>query len=316
MAVVESDGVTPAADQSLLPFGATERPYLSAGARQPLSAPEGEERVRRSLRLPPAVFGRGYLEAIADGELTRLATEAASRTNGIRGRLNRVSYNSERNPDAAPVHDHRPGQSGIVGRFGLKARIATLDEFAADALQGDMGLTTPVRPVEPPNPDGLSDDRRPGIDLPLSAVNALADYLRLIDIPPRPPEPTQGRALFTETLCAACHVPELMTRSDYPVRSLAGIAAPVFTDLLLHDMGTALADGVSDGTATGREWRTAPLIGLRFSSAMLHDGRARTIDEAIRAHAGPGSEANVAVDRFLALQPEARAELIHFVERL
>jgi CxxC motif-containing protein (DUF1111 family) len=316
MSVVNADGITTAADQTRLRFGATRRSYVAAGARQPIALPADRNNIRESTRLPPAVFGRGYIEAIADGEIERLAVAAAARTDGIRGRISRVRYDSEPNPGAL-VHNHRRGQQGIIGRFGLKARIATLDEFAADALQGDMGITSPLRPHEPPNPDGLDDDRKPGVDLPLDAVNALADYLRLIDIPKRDnAAQTRGAALFAATLCAACHVPDLATRADYPVKALAGIRAPVYSDLLLHDMGDDLADGVTDMGATSREWRTAPLIGLRFSSALLHDGRARGVEQAVLAHGGAGSEANISVVRFRALDADARATLVHFVEEL
>jgi CxxC motif-containing protein (DUF1111 family) len=90
----------------------------------------------------------------------------------------------------------------------------------------------------------------------------------------------------------------------------------VYTDFLLHDMGTGLADRVVDGDAGPREWRTAPLIGLRFFPAFLHDGRAKTVEEAVLAHRSPGSEANSSVDRFLALNPTDRRTLTTFVETL
>jgi CxxC motif-containing protein (DUF1111 family) len=315
MVVVERDGVTTGTDQSRLLFGQTQRPYVAAGATHPLLPPEKATGIRTSFRLPPAVFGRGYLEAIDGAEIERLAAAAAARTNGIRGRISRVRYDSEPNPGAA-THRHRPGEDGLIGRFGLKARIATLDEFAADAFQGDMGLTTPVRPKEPPNPDGLTDDRKPGVDLTLDAVNEVADYLRLLEIPRRAPESARGRELFAELACATCHVPSLATRADYPIRALAGRQAPVYTDLLLHDMGTELADGVTDMTATSRDWRTAPLIGIRFAATLMHDGRAHNVEEAVLAHEGSGSEANGSVARFRRLDSATRRELIRFVEGL
>lgn len=305
-----------------LPFGNTQRPYVSGGARTPLVTPGGAaaEGLRVSYRLPPAVWGRGYLESVSDGEIERLATAAAARPGPIKGRIHRVRCASEAAAAAASVHGagHRAGSTGLIGRFGLKARIATLDEFAADALQSDMGLTSPLRPRELPNPDGLADDGRPGIDVDWETVQALGDYVRLIEIP-RPtaaPAGVPGRVVFERAQCAICHVPELRTRPDYPVAALAGIAAPVYTDLLLHDMGAALADGVVDGDAGPREWRTAPLMGLRFMPALLHDGRARTVEDAILAHEGPGSEANDAVAVFRALGPADRDELLAFVRAL
>jgi CxxC motif-containing protein (DUF1111 family) len=202
-----------------------------------------------------------------------------------------------------------------VGRFGLKARNATLDDFSADALQGDMGLTSPLRPEELPNPDGLNDDDKPGLDVTAAQVDLLADYVRLVEIPPR--KDVQGGAeVFESAGCAACHVPSLRTRADFPIRALAGISAPLYTDGLLHDMGEALADGITDEAATGREWRTAPLCALRFLSSYLHDGRAATLEEAVQSHASPGSEANVSVDRFRALSASDRALLLSFLEGL
>src|SRR4030095_2977307 len=133
-------------------------------------------------------------------------------------------------------------------------------DFTGDALQGDMGITSPLRPNELPNPDGLTDDAKAGIDVPLESVQQRADYMGMIAIPRRESLPQRGAALFAQAKCDACHVPALKTRADYPIAALAGIDAPVFTDFLLHDMGDALADGVSgpDGEAGPRDWRSAP----------------------------------------------------------
>lgn len=315
MVVVEDDGITPAADQSKLPWGHTVRPYYTAGASIGIVPPEDDPSVRVSRRMPPPTFGRGYLEAIADEEIERVEAEQASRTDGISGRIHRVSYASEPNPETA-FHAFTKGQEGLIGRFGLKARIATLDEFAADALQGDMGMTSPLRPDELPNPEGLDDDEKEGTDLDLEAVNAVADYTRLLAIPKRAEAIDLGAAAFEKALCSACHVPSMRTRADYPIAALAGIDAPVYTDLLLHDMGDHLADGPAEGDASPREWRTPPLIGLRFVRDYLHDGRAKTLEEAILAHAGPGSEANASVAAFEALGVEDRTALLELVSRL
>ncbi len=316
-AMLGSDRSTPRPDQLPLRFGNTQRPFVAAGARTPIATPVGSTGLRVTYRLPPAVWGRGYLEAVDDQEIERVAAAAAARPGPIKGRIHRVRYGAEPNPGTR-VHAHALGTAGLIGRFGLKARIATLDEFAADALQSDMGLTSPLRPNELPNPDGLADDAKPGVDVSLETLNALADYVRLIEMPRRPNDGTQGRGptLFAETLCATCHVPRLRTRADYPIAALAGIEAPVYTDLLLHDMGSALADGIVDGDAGPRDWRTAPLVGLRFMVAYLHDGRAHSVAEAIALHEGPGSEANVAVTRFRALGPSDQAQLVDFVKGL
>lgn len=313
--VVRKMSVTDGSDSAFaLPHGNTERPYVIAGATTPLGAPPSSG-ARLTPRFPPAVFARGYLEAVSDEEIERVERAAKSRSGPIRGRIHRVRYEAEPNPrEGYPTREK--GQSGLIGRFGLKAKIASVDEFCADALQGDMGLTNPLRPVEHPNPDGLTDDLKPGIDVSLETVNLLADYVRLLELPERASAPERGAELFSAALCAECHVPALKTRADYPIKTLANIDAPLFTDLLLHDMGAGLADGVRDGDAGPREWRTAPLVGLRFFPALLHDGRAKSVEDAVLAHRSEGSEANVSVERFLALGQSERRVLLSFVESL
>ena len=284
-----------------LPFGTSERPYFTAGARLPVLAATSGAGVRVHYVLPPALFGRGYLDAIRDDVIRELALRAERRTGPIRGRLHRVRADGD--------------EAARVGRFGLRAQQASLSEFVADALLGDMGLTSATRPEELPGPEARLDDDKPGVDVDSEVVAALSDYVRLIEIPRRAAD-APGRRWFEQALCADCHIPELETRAQYPIRALAGIRAPVYTDLLLHDMGSALADGAGEGDASGSEWRTAPLIGLRFASAYLHDGRATNVEQAILEHGGPGSEATGSVERFRALAPSARAELVAFVEGL
>ena len=114
-------------------------------------------------------------------------------------------------------------------------------------------------------------------------------------------------------------MPTLKTRADYPIPQLAAIDAPVYTDFLLHDMGDALSDGLPDGVdgaAHARDWRTAPLIGLRFDKTFLHDSRAHTVEEAIFAHDSPGSEAHDSIARFQSLDATSRATLVAFVHEL
>jgi CxxC motif-containing protein (DUF1111 family) len=324
MSVVEADGVTPAADQSMLAFGHTVHPLGVAGVYSaelkptPILPPENQPDVKVTTRLGPPVIGRGYIEAIADSEIERVAAEQAARGDAIHGRVNRVAYGSEPNEDTR-FHNYQKGQI-VIGRFGLKARVATLDDFTADAFQGDMGITSPLRPVEFLNPDGLTDDDKPGVDVDYRSVNLRATYIRLLAIPARKTG-AAGTALFAATACATCHVPSLATRPDYPIADLAGIDAEVYSDLLLHRMGSELADGLPshpsvDGEADSFEWRTAPLIGLRFNRTLLHDGRARSIEEAVLMHRGEGSEANAAVDQFEALSATDRQTLLEFVEAL
>jgi CxxC motif-containing protein (DUF1111 family) len=316
MSVVEADGITASEDQSKLPFGNTVHPLLAAGATTPILPPEGDPSIKVTLRVGPPVLGRGYMEAILDSEIERVAAEQAARPDAIHGRVNHVIYASEHNPDTR-FHDHHKGDT-VIGRFGLKARVATLDDFTADALQGDMGITSPLRPTEIANPDGLTDDRKPGTDVTIDSVNKRAMYLRMIAIPRRPALEGQGADLFAQAKCAACHVPSMATRPDYPIAQLAGIQAFVFTDMLLHDLGDALADGTRgiDGEAGSRDWRTAPLIGLRFNRTFMHDGRALSIRDAIEDHASSGSEANESVDLFHAMDPAQQQALLEFVGAL
>jgi len=310
MAIVEADGITPAADQAALAYGHTVREGLAAGATTPIVPPDAAT-VKVTIRLGPPVLGRGYLEAVDDAELVRLEAAQAARTDGIHGKIGRAPFASVPNPD--PTYGSYQQGQVVLGRFGLKARIATLDDFTADAFQGDMGLTTPMRPAELANPDGLTDDQRAGVDLDLDHVDRIAFYLRRIAIPRRVGLTERGARLFEQAACAACHVPALRTRASYPIPQLAGIDAPIYSDLLLHDMGDALADGMTDGSATSRAWRTAPLIGLRFARTYLHDGRAHSVGEAVRAHDG---EAHGAALAFQALSPDDQQALIDYVSAL
>jgi CxxC motif-containing protein (DUF1111 family) len=315
MVLIGDDGA-PLDDQGGLPFGHTVRPQHIASASEGITAPEDRDDLLVTTRSPPAVFGRGYLEAILDSEIERVAAEQKQAAGEVSGRINRVVYRSEPNPDPT-FNAHRNGDTGLIGRFGLKARIATLDEFAADAYQGDMGITSPLRPDELPNPNG-PDDARPGVDIDADTVNRVADYMRALRIPARDEEALNGRGaeLFAEVGCDACHVPSLHTDPDYPLAPLADVDAPVYTDLLLHDMGPAFGDGLLDYDAKSTEWRTAPLIGLRHLRTYLHDGRAKSVEDAIEFHGGEGSEARGAVDRMLSLAEDERAELLRFVSAL
>ncbi|PZR09359.1 MAG: hypothetical protein DI536_22525 [Archangium gephyra] len=308
---VDFDG-RPTPGQPALPYGSVVRPYANSGAT-PLLAPMRDD-VKVSRRAGIPVMGRGWLEAVADSELVRVAAEQALRTDGVSGRINYVKWMSEPNSDTR-FHQHRLGDT-VIGRFGLKARQPMLDDFAADALQGDMGLTSPLRTHEVPNAEGLADDRKPGVDMTMAQTNALADYVRLIAIPRRKAANENGRQKFEAVGCNACHVPSLRTRDDYPIEQLAGADAPIFTDLLLHDLGPTLSDGIVDGDASASEWRTAPLIGVRFLTAFLHDGRAASVDEAIRLHGAEGSEAKSSVESYAALAEDDRVALLEYVSSL
>jgi CxxC motif-containing protein (DUF1111 family) len=277
---------------SLFLLGTTERPFVAGSATLPLLAPLGDN-ITTVRRLPPAVFGRGYLEAISDAEIERVASAASIRTSGVRGRPNRLA-------------------NGVIGRFGVKARVATLDDFTADALDNDMGITTPGRPTEPSGPEATATDEKPGIDFSGEQVALISDYVRLLSIPARKAQ-SDGLALFNRVGCGLCHVVSLHTDPQFRVHELADIDAPIYSDLLLHDMGEALSDGQHEGSAGPRDFRTAPLIGLRFLPVLMHDGRARTIIEAIDAHGADGSEGRESVSRYRTLLESERSALLHFV---
>ena len=317
--VVDATTRAPIADAPEMMYGGTERPFTTAGATIPLLAPTaarpGHELVQ-SRRIGPSVTARGYIEAVLDSEIERVAAEQATRTDAIRGRINRVTYRSQSVAGVAVPYAYN--QAGIIGRFGLKARVASIDDFVGEAFQGDMGLTSPLRPEELANPEGLRDDAKAGPDVTAEDVLTVGAYVRTLEIPGRAGAASNpaGKAAFEAANCAVCHAPGLRTRQDFPVVELAGMYAPIYSDLLLHDMGDALADGQVEEGAGPRDWRTAPLIGLRFQKAYLHDGRAATIEVAILKHAGPGSEANDSVARFKALPPDQRAALVAFVHGL
>jgi CxxC motif-containing protein (DUF1111 family) len=298
-AIVDRAG-EPADAARWLPYGSTARPRFAAGATRGVTAPVPAEpdRLLRSVRVGPAVFGRGWIEAVADESILAQERLQAGIAGPVSGRVNRLA-------------------DGRIGRLGVKARLADLESFAAEAFQGDMGLTSPRAPAEVPNPDGLTDDLRPGVDLRDDVVRAAAGYVRRLAIPARAGLAEPGRRLFADVGCADCHAPSLRTRADYPVAAMAAQDAALYSDLLLHDLGPSLADGITgEGVATGREWRTAPLMGVRFFRSFLHDGRAGSIEEAVRLHGGDGSEAAASVRRFDALPAGERAALVDFVRRL
>ena len=326
MVIVDTDGVTPLGDQaSTFPFGNTERPVVVteiAGAQTPILPPFDADggvpsNIRVTGRIGPPIFGRGYMEAVDDATILQMESQQASAGDGlIHGHANRVVFMSQPNPD--PTFDPHKTGDAVIGRFGLKAKIATIDEFDANALQSDIGITSPMRPTEPPNPDGITDDLVPGVDIGADLVNDRAMYVRLLDIPPRIPFPA-GDNWFETCNCNICHAPTMHTRADYPIPQLANIDAPIYTDMLLHDMGDALADSVAggdEGQAGPRDWRTAPLIGERFNLAFMHDGRASTIQDAILEHDSPGSEASRSVQCFEQLSSTAQQQMIQFVSGL
>ena len=187
-----------------------------------------------------------------------------------------------------------------------------------------MGITSDFLPAENANPQGAPDtqgaDHAPDPEVGEADVRAVVDYIRMLAPPAPGPETAEvqlGRTLFAAVGCASCHIPVLRTGAN-PIQALSSVDVHLFSDLLLHDMGDELADGRPDGQADGREWRTTPLWGLRLvrefldgDAFFLHDGRARSVEEAVMFHGGEGAASSSA---FEALSASERAALLQFVE--
>jgi CxxC motif-containing protein (DUF1111 family) len=271
-----------------------------------------------SRRLPPPVFGVGLVEAIPEAEILAREDPRDADRDGISGRANRVHP-----PDWMPYGDRR-GSGPMVGRFSRKAQVGLLLQQVVEAYHQDMGITSDFLPEENVNPlagaNTRAADRAPDPEIAEATVRAVLDYIRFL-APPSPAEVTgelvRGRELFISVGCAACHTPVLRT-GPHTVEALAFKDVHLYSDLLLHDLGEALADGRPDGDAGGREWRTAPLWGLRVmrdflngEAFLLHDGRARSVEEAVLLHAG---EADAARSGFEGLAAPDRRALLAFVE--
>jgi CxxC motif-containing protein (DUF1111 family) len=249
-----------------------------------------------SLRISTPLFGAGLIEAILD------ATILANQSNG--GRPNYVF-----NPDTGETE---------LGRFGWKAQVATLHQFAGDAYLNEMGITNPSFPHEnlpqgEPIPSGCDTVADPEDDG--SGVTAFTNFMRFLAPAPRRPVTVQvqlGEHVFSQIGCASCHVPT-MTTGPNSVAALSNQRVNLFSDLLLHAMGAGLADGIEQGRAKGDEFRTAPLWGLSRRDRFMHDGGSNTIEKAILRH---GGEAQNARDRFGGLSPADHDALLAFLDSL
>ena len=278
------------------------------------SVPAG---VETSLRLPPPVFGIGLIEAIPEADILANADPTDADGNGISGRPHYVTP-----PDF--LLEYGVSASPTLGRFSRKAQVSSILEQTVRAYHQDIGITTEFLPVENINPLASSAtavaDRVPDPELATSTVHSVVAYLRMLAPPapgPMTARRTRGQQVFQKVGCASCHVPSFRTGPS-SIRALAGRTVELHSDLLLHDMGDALADGRPDGQASGREWRTTPLWGLRImreflngQAFLIHDGRARSVEEAILYHYGEADSARMG---FQTLSPEDRAALVDFVE--
>ena len=269
-----------------------------------------EASTRRSPRLAPAVFGLGLLEAVPESQLLEVAQ--AQRARGVEGRINRV-------PELASGR-------ALPGRFGLKANQPSLRQQIAAAAHAELGLTSVLFPEEnctAAQRECRAFPRGATPELSTAQLDALEFYLRLLAAPARrnvdDDSVQQGERLFARAGCNACHVPALRTGTTAALPQLAERTIHPYTDLLLHDLGAALADGRPDFAAGPRDWRTPALWGLGLSAAvngnafLLHDGRARSVAEAILWHGGQATEAR---DAYRAMSRAERAALNAFVDSL
>lgn len=268
-----------------------------------------------SLRAAPAIHGMGLLESVEQSAIDALADPLDNDGNGISGRVNQV-WDFERG-------------ATVPGRFGWKANRASLRITVAAAFQGDVGITNPVFPDQPCTASQQRCQRTPngndenGFELSEHFLALTVSFVRDIGVPISRIQTEQtmlGREKFFASGCAACHQPSFTTKALTGDRAhLSQQTIWPYTDLLLHDMGIALADGRPDYEASASEWRTPPLWGVGLSArvngvgTLLHDGRARTIEEAILWHGGEGAHSRRG---FAALSSREREALIAFVESL
>jgi CxxC motif-containing protein (DUF1111 family) len=263
-----------------------------------------------SLRIAPPVVGTGFIEAVPEEAL--LAIAAKQRTLNFNGRPNRVW-------DAV-------NKRMALGRFGWKANAPNLKQQIAAAAIGDMGVNSHLFPEQNcPPAQTICAKQLPGnfpeiIDHEIDTVEL---WLQGLAVPARrnvsDPEVRRGAELFATAQCAVCHVPDLKTGKFPSLPQLSDQIFHAYTDILLHDMGDGLADGRPDFAAGPRDWRTPALWGLGLSemvsgsTAMLHDGRARNVAEAILWH---GGEAEGSRELFRAMRKSDRDALVKFVEAI
>jgi CxxC motif-containing protein (DUF1111 family) len=267
------------------------------------------------LRVAPSIAGMGLLELIPQADINALSDEQDQNQDGISGRVNWVWDNKLKGMAA--------------GRFGLKSNKATLDMTVAGAFANDVGITNSLAPNQPctvkqttclAQEDGNDDE---GVELPDHLLELVINFNRnLAPVSRRKPNNAlvqEGREIFYQTGCQQCHNPRFVTGESESRPHLAKQTIWPYSDLLLHDMGSDLADNRPDFEASGSEWRTAPLWGVGIltevngNGALLHDGRARSVEEAILWHGGEALETK---NRFVHLPKKKRQSLLQFVNSL
>lgn len=266
--------------------------------------------------LAPPNTGLGLLEAVPDAALLALADPTDGDGDGISGVPSYIS------PPGfyEPFSFNKPNNEGkYIGRFGRKAGALNLLMQSVGAYQQDMGITSAFLPDEPQGATIAAHDP----DVSIEEVNSVVFYLRTLKAPERRnqdhPDVMTGQMLFSTINCSGCHTPQLET-ADSDISALRNVVFHPYTDLLLHDMGPELDDNYTEGSATTAEWRTTPLWGLGLAPDaqggayfLLHDGRAKSIDEAIQFH---GGEAAKSRDAYNALSETEKEQLISFLKSL
>ncbi|MEM6941600.1 MAG: di-heme oxidoredictase family protein [Pseudomonadota bacterium] len=278
-----------------------------------------QEDVMISPRVAPQMIGLGLLEAIPAADILALADPEDADGDGISGRPQIVMSREYGVP--------------MLGRFGVKATEPSIWEQSAAAFHSDIGISSPLFPAGSGEctaaqercraaPDG-NTDFHDDAEIGLLGLELVTFYSANLGVPARrdveDPQVLAGKRVFYETGCTACHTPKFVTHrlEDRPEQSFQLIWP--YTDLLLHDMGPALADNRPDGRANGREWRTPPLWGIGLTETVsghtqfLHDGRARSLLEAVLWH---GGEAEAQKQRVVEMSPQDRSALIRFLESL
>ncbi|HEY9096838.1 MAG TPA: di-heme oxidoredictase family protein, partial [Hydrogenophaga sp.] len=259
-----------------------------------------------SPRLAPRLVGMGLLDMVPESQILEFADAEDSDGNGISGRAHRL-------PD------------GSLGRFGWKAIHGDLRHQIAGALHQDMGLTTSLNAAEnctPHEPVCVTEANGGTPEVADESLENLTRFSTALSVPARRHDDLarfqRGAKLFTETGCAQCHRPVLRTGTSTAFPSLSNQLIYPYTDLLLHDMGSQLDEGVREVNAEAGEWRTPPLWGIGLvaqgaNARFLHDGRATTIDQAVRWH---GGEALSVRNRYVALDEATRETLLYFINGL
>jgi len=263
-----------------------------------------------SPRVANQMIGLGLLEAISEQDLKFNIDENDRNNDGVSGRVNMV-FDSAQNKK-------------VIGRFGWKANQPNIKQQVAGAFAGDLGITSNLFPEENctkgVNCNEIPNGGTPELDE--ESLEAVAFYSSTLAVPVRRnfdlQTVLQGKKIFVNAKCTSCHVAKYKTGS-HPIKALENQLIFPYTDLLLHDMGEALADNASDFEATGNEWRTPPLWGIGLiktvnkHTELLHDGRARNVEEAILWH---GGEAKNAKNNFMKLSKLDRQKVITFINTL